>query len=133
MLFILFIFCACSSNNLKKVKLISVYDGDTFKVNLPCKEKLFCQNISVRVRGINTPELNSKNIKEKQNALKAKQFTQEVLLGGKIILKNCTRDKYFRLLCNVFIKKEKEEINLAKRLLLSGLAVKYDEKTKKTE
>ena len=130
LLFIFLILCACSSNNFKKVKLISVYDGDTFKVNLPCKEKLFCQNISVRVRGIDTPEINSKNIKEKEIAKQAKIFTQQLLLSGKIILGNCTRDKYFRLLCDVFIKKEKEEINLAQKLLLSGLAVQYDGKTK---
>ena len=131
LLFIFLILCACAhTNNFKKVKLVSVCDGDTFKVNLPCKEKLFCQNILVRVRGIDTPELNSKNTKEKQKAKQAKNWTEQLLSDGKIILKNCTQDKYFRLLCDVFIKKEKEEINLAQKLLLSGLAVQYDGKTK---
>ena len=130
LLFILFIFCAGSSNNLKKVKLISVYDGDTFKVNLPCKKEVFCKGISVRVKGIDTPEIKTKNIHQKEIALIAKDFTGRLLFDGKIILKNCTRDKYFRMLCDVFIIKEKKEINLAKELLFSGLAVKYDGKTK---
>ena len=134
LLFICLIFCACShTNNFKKVKLISVYDGDTFKVNLPCREKLFCQNIPVRVRGIDTPEINSKNSKEKQKAKQAKKFTEQLLSNVKIILENCTRDKYFRLLCDVFIIKGKEEINLAEKLLSSALAVQYDGKTKKAE
>ena len=131
LLLVCLIFCACShTNNFKKVKLVSVCDGDTFKVNLPCKEKLFCQNILVRVRGIDTPEINSKNFKEKQKAEQAKLFTEQLLSEGKIVLKNCTRDKYFRLLCDVFIKQGKKERNLAEELLLSELAVRYDGKTK---
>ena len=131
LLLVCLIFCACShTNNFKKVKLVSVCDGDTFKVNLPCKEKLFCQNILVRVHGIDTAEINSKNSKEKQKAEQAKLFTEQLLSEGKIVLKNCTRDKYFRLLCDVFIKKEKEELNLAQKLLSSALAIQYDGKTK---
>ena len=129
--FLLFIclFCAACFNT-KKVKLISIHDGDTFKVNLPCKEKLLCKNISVRVKGIDTPEIKTKNIREKEKALSAKLFTEQFLCSGEIILKNCTRDKYFRLVCDVVIKKEKEEINLAEKLLSSGLAVQYNGKTK---
>ena len=129
--FLLFL-CLCLSAcfNTKKVKLVSVYDGDTFKVNLPCKKEVFCKGISVRVKGIDTPEIKTKNPREKEKALAAKSFTQQLLSDGKIILKNCTRDKYFRLLCDVFIIKAKEEINLAKELLSSSLAVKYDGKTK---
>ena len=129
--FLLFIYLFCAACfNTKKVKLISIHDGDTFKVNLPCKKEVFCKGISVRVKGIDTPEIKNKNPREKEKALAAKSFTQQLLSDGKIILKNCTRDKYFRLLCDVFIIKAKEEINLAKELLSSGLAVKYDGKTK---
>ena len=131
LIFTFLLFCACShTNNFKKVKLVSVYDGDTFKVNLPCKKEVFCKGISVRVKGIDTPEIKTKNFREKEKALAAKAFSKQFLSDGKINLKNCIRDKYFRLLCDVFIIKEKEEINLAKELLSSGLAVKYDGKTK---
>ena len=131
LIFTFLLFCACShTNNFKKVELISIYDGDTFKVNLPCKENLLCKNIPIRVKGIDTPELKTKNFFEKEKAQKAKNFTGKLLSDGEIILKNCTRDKYFRLLCDVFIIKGKEEINLAKELLSSGLAIKYDGKTK---
>ena len=131
LIFTFLLFCACShTNNFKKVTVVSIYDGDTFKVNLPCKKEVFCKGISVRVKGIDTPEIKTKNIYQKEIALIAKDFTGRLLFDGKIILKNCTRDKYFRMLCDVFIIKEKKEINLAKELLSSGLAVKYDGKTK---
>lgn len=131
LIFIFLFFCACShTNNFKKVEVVSVYDGDTFKVNLPCKKDVFCKGISVRVKGIDTPEIKTKNIDQKEIALSAKDFTDRLLSDGEIILKNCTRGKYFRLLCDVFIIKAKEEINLAKELLSSDLAVKYDGKTK---
>ena len=131
LIFTFLLFCACShTNNFKKVKLVSVYDGDTFKVNLPCKKEVFCKEISVRVKGIDTPEIKIRNIEQKGIAFNAKDFTGRLLSDGKINLKNCIRDKYFRLLCDVFIIKAKEEINFAKELLSSGLAVKYDGKTK---
>ena len=127
-LILLFLYACSYTNNFKKVEIISVYDGDTFKVNLQCKKAIFCKGISVRVKGIDTPEIKTKNIKEK--ALTAKNFTNEFLSDGKIILRNCIRDKYFRLLCDVFIKQGKKERNLAEELLLSELAVRYDGKTK---
>ena len=131
-LFLCLLLCACAhTNNFKKVELISVYDGDTFKVNLPCKKDIFCKEIYVRVKGIDTPEIKTKDIRKKEKAIAAKSFTTKMLSDGKINLKKCKRDKYFRLLCDVFIKKEKEEINLAEQLLLSEFAIKYDGKTKK--
>ena len=131
LLFLFLLLCACAhTDNFKKVELISVYDGDTFKVNLPCKKDIFCKGIYVRVKGIDTPEIKTKNIRKKEKAIASKSFTEKLLVDGKITLKNCKRDKYFRLLCDVFIKKEKEEINLAEELLLSEFGVKYDGKTK---
>ena len=57
------------------VKIVSVYDGDTFKVNLPCNFPIFCRNISVRVKNIDTPELKTQNKCEKAAAKRAKKLT----------------------------------------------------------
>ena len=113
------------------VKIVSVYDGDTFKVNLPCNFPIFCRNISVRVKNIDTPELKTQNKCEKAAAKRAKKLTQDFLSGGNIILKNCERDKYFRLLCEV--KREiifNEETELSVLLLKNKLAYKYSGGTK---
>lgn len=125
-----------SAENFYKVRLHSVYDGDTFKVSLACRYSLFCKKISVRVNGIDCPELRTKDTCEKQAAQKAKEFSEDFLQKGPIILRNCQKDKYFRLLCNVFVRfpteepTKKQEQNLAQALLNKKLAVPYDGGTK---
>lgn len=97
-------------------------DGDTFKVYLACSYKLFCKSVSVRVRGIDTPELKSKDATKRAKAQEAKRFTQQFLTGHKIVLKRCTRDKYFRLLCEVYADNK----SLADALLAANLAISYN-------
>lgn len=108
-----------ATSNFYKVDLVRVIDGDTFKVNLACNYKLFCRSVSVRVAGINCPELRSKDETERQNAKAAKEFTKQFLDKRKITLKNCQKGKYFRMACNVFADEE----DLAAALLEAGHAV----------
>lgn len=115
-------FTQTQSSSFYKVKLGRVIDGDTFKVYLACSYKLFCSSVSVRVRGIDTPELRSKDEAVKQKAREARAFTKAFLEGGKIRLKDCTKDKYFRLLCDVTVDGK----SLASALLEAGLAKEYD-------
>lgn len=114
------------TSNFYKVQLGKVIDGDTFKVYLACNYKLFCRGVSVRVRGIDTPELTSKDPDTKERARQAKSFTREFLTGRKITLKSCTKDKYFRLLCDVYADRE----SLSAALLSKNLAVPYNGGTK---
>ena len=44
---------------LKVTKLISVYDGDTFKVKIEGIHPLLGERISIRVFGVDTPEMRS--------------------------------------------------------------------------
>lgn len=103
------------------VRLSRIIDGDTFTVDLPCSDEVFCKDISVRVRGVDTPELKSKNAQKRQAALKAKEFTKNFLESGQVDLLKCGRDKYFRLLCDVTSDGE----DLASALLKAGLARSY--------
>lgn len=116
------LFAQQSTSNFYKVRLGKVIDGDTFKVYLACSYKLFCKSVSVRVRGIDTPELKSKDETKRAKAQEAKRFTQEFLTGHKIVLKRCTRDKYFRLLCEVYA----DDKSLAEALLAANLAISYN-------
>ncbi len=107
-----------------------MYDGDTFKVYLACRYPLFCKKMSVRVNGIDCPELKTKDPCEKELAQKAKRFTEKFLKSGPIILRNCQKDKYFRLLCDVFVREplettRKKEKSLSQALLGKKLAVPY--------
>lgn len=123
------------TQNFYKVRLASVYDGDTFKVYLPCRYPLFCKQIPVRVNRIDCPELRSHDPCEKEAAQKAKRFTEKFLKSGPIILRNCQKDKYFRLLCDVFVREQLEstrtrEKSLSQALLGEQLAVPYTGGTK---
>jgi micrococcal nuclease len=84
--------------------------------------------MSIRINGIDTPELRGKCAKDKQLARKAKQFTVEHLRAAKsITLKNIKRGKYFRLIADVYI----DGISLGDLLIKHEHAVKYIGKTKK--
>lgn len=137
-LFILILLLPClafcqEASNFFNVKVLKVIDGDTFKIDIKkCFWKVFCKNMSVRVRGIDTPEIRSKDKKEKQKAQQAKQFTEDFLSKGSVHLIYCTRDKYFRLLCNVKVrppeikgKDYSQDKDLAKALISAKLAKPY--------
>lgn len=112
--------------NFNKVSLASVYDGDTFKVYLACRYPVFCKAIPVRVRGVDCPEMRGGTPETKAAAKAAKAFTKQFLRGGKIFLRNCGRDKYFRLLCEVKVN----GADLGTALIEHGHAVPYDGGTK---
>ena len=115
-----------AEDSFSDVTLIKVIDGDTLKVSLPCENAVLCQNMSVRVRGVDTPELHSHNPTERKKAVEAKVFSAQFVQDKVLNLTHCTRDKYFRLLCNVEAGGE----DLAAALLKAGYAVFYDGGTK---
>lgn len=85
----------------RNVSVASVYDGDTFKINLNCSLAVYCEKVPVRVRGVDCPEIKGKTEREKKWAQQAKAFTKKFLANGPVTLTDCGRDKYFRLLCDV--------------------------------
>ncbi len=123
--FIILIMCisAFAYNDVNVSKLVSVYDGDTFKVNIDKYPAIVGKKISVRVRGIDTPEIRTKDICEKRLGYKAKALAKELLENSKIIeLKNTKRGKYFRIVADVYLD---GNVSYAKEMLKSGLAVPY--------
>lgn len=83
--------------------------------------------MSIRINGIDTPEMRAKCDKEKVLARKAKKLTVSLLRGAKLIeLKNIKRGKYFRLIADVYV----DGILIADKLQKNHLAVPYDGGTK---
>ena len=108
-------------------EVVSIYDGDTFTVNIAHWPSVAGERISVRIAGIDTPELRSRCDYEKTRARAAKQFTVAALRKARQIdLRNLQRDKYFRLLSDVYVDGQ----NLGQLLLQQGHAVPYGGKTK---
>lgn len=108
---------------LSSDQIVEVYDGDTFKIDLPGMHALFGDNLSIRVLGIDTPEMKGTSDQIKALAMQAREITEKALLGGtKIELRNAERGKYFRVVAEVWIDGE----SLADTLKAKGLAKDYD-------
>jgi len=103
-------------------KVISVYDGDTFRGNIDSLPPIVGKNIPIRVNGIDTPEIRGKCQYEKDLALEARDFVRAKLANAKEIkLTNLQRGKYFRVVANVLV----DGVSLEKELLDNELAYEY--------
>ena len=103
-------------------KVISVYDGDTFRVDIDSLPPIVGKNIPIRLNGIDTPEIRGKCQYEKDLALKARDFVRNKLANAKEIkLTKLQRGKYFRVVADVMI----DGVSLEKELLENKLAYKY--------
>ncbi len=103
--------------------IIKVRDGDTFIIDIPNIPDVFGNNIAVRIRGIDTPELNDKREEIRKISIQAKEELEKLFNSGdKIVLYNLGRDKYFRLLASVKVG----NIDVAEYLIKKGLAKSYD-------
>ena len=103
-------------------KVINVYDGDTFRVNIDSLPPIVGKNIAIRVNGVDTPEIRGKCQYEKNLALKARDFVRDRLANAKEIkLVNLQRGKYFRVVANVLV----DGVSLERELLDNELAYEY--------
>ena len=103
-------------------KVISVYDGDTFRVDIDSLPPIVGKNIPIRLNGVDTPEIQGKCQHEKDLALKARDFVRNKLANAKEIkLTNLQRGKYFRVVANVLL----DGVSLEQDLLENKLAYKY--------
>ena len=113
--------------NFVGVEYVKNYDGDTITVNIKDVHPLIGSLISIRINGIDTPEMKSDCPNEKILAYNAKVLIEKFLKNGKVItLKNVNRDKYFRILADVYV----DGINIANVLIKNKMAVPYNGGTK---
>ena len=110
-------------DEIKDFTVVKVRDGDTFVINIENVPDVFGKEIAVRIRGIDTPELNDSREEIRNIAIKAKEELERLLTSGeKVILYNLGRDKYFRLLASVKV----DGIDVAEYMIKKGLAKSYD-------
>ena len=103
------------------------YDGDTITFNLPKLHPIIGKTISIRVNGIDTPEIKGKCEKEKYEAQQTRDMVSDILKDAEqITLKNMKRGKYFRIAADVIVDGE----NLGNMLIEAGVAIKYSGKKK---
>jgi micrococcal nuclease len=84
--------------------VLDVVDGDTVDLMIDLGFNIH-HKIRVRLYGVNTPESRTKDLKEKELGLKAKQFTKDWLTNHKWVYVNTIpdkNDKYGRILAKIY-------------------------------
>ena len=112
---------------LTEGKVIKVYDGDTITIasKMPFDQSPYYR-FSVRLKGIDCPEIRTKNAEEKQCAILTRNFLKDLLMDKIVTLKEVEIEKFGRILANVYL----DEVNLSDLLCEKHMAVKYDGGTK---
>lgn len=114
--------CSHDVNAFRCVEYIKNYDGDTITFNIKNVHPLLGNKISIRVNGIDTPEIRTKNKCEKEKALEAKLIVQSILISAnRIDLVNIKRGKYFRIVADIIVDGK----SISKILIKNKLAIKY--------
>lgn len=107
---------------------LRVVDGDTIDIEIDLGFRL-AFDMRVRLYGINTPELNSKDSEERSRAVMAKDFVA-AKIDGQLVVINSHKDrteKYGRYLATVFYADSMGVwVNLNEELVRVGLAVEAD-------
>ena len=109
-------------------KCVYVYDGDTVHVVFKMPNSSECFKWVIRMMGIDTPEMKTKNLPEKAKAVQSRDFLKGKILDKVVILDCLEFDKYGRLLGNIFL--EGEEQSLSQQMIANGHAKAYDGGTK---
>ena len=113
---------------LRTGKVIKVYDGDTITIasKVPGLYNSPIYKFSVRLDGIDTPEMRTKDEDEKEIAILARDALSEKIMDKEIRLENVKTEKYGRLLCDIYLGQS----HLNKWLIDQKYALPYDGGTK---
>ncbi len=103
-------------------KVVKVYDGDTFTVKAYPWPGITAK-ASVRVDGVDTPEIRGKCAAEKQKAIEAREFVKGLILGEVVQLENVKHGKYAgRVVAEVILD---GGVSLAEKIISQGLGREY--------
>jgi len=108
---------------IKGGRVIKCYDADTITIasKLPYDASPLYR-LSVRLNGIDAPEIKGKSAEEKEVAKEARDFVSNLVLNKNVRLENIESEKYGRILADVYIG----DVCVNEILLKERYAVKYD-------
>jgi len=104
-------------------KVVKVYDGDsiTIAAKFPNTDGPIYR-FSVRLDGIDTPEIRGKTQAEKELAKNVRDLLHEMIYGKIVELRNVSNEKYGRILADVYLG----DLHINQWLVSENLAVSYD-------
>jgi micrococcal nuclease len=104
-----------------EAKCVDVYDGDTITVVMKPKIDTKYSKFKIRLLGIDTPEIRTRDIEEKQLGYIARDFLQQKILNKIVTIKCGEFGNFGRLLGVVLLDDE----NINELMLADGYAVPY--------
>lgn len=108
-----------------KAKVVKVYDGDTFAVDIDLGFNIVYHKQVIRLARINTPEIRGI---ERPQGLIVRDLVRELILDKEVIIKTIKdrKEKYGRYLAEIEFEDEKGKlVNLTDFLLKNGHGVEF--------
>ncbi len=101
--------------------VMSVYDGDTCRVDLDLGFGVWKKNEKIRLARINAPEIRGA---DRAQGIKARDYLRRMVSGKEIILETIKdrKGKYGRYLGELWLKEEDRWVNVNDALVKAGLA-----------
>lgn len=115
--------CHHDQSTFRCVNYVKNYDADTITFDIDGIHPLIGSRIAIRLAGVDSPEIKTKDICEKKLAYKARDFVRGLMQRAKRIdLVNVERGKYFRIVVEVLVDGQA----LSLKLLKHGFAYAYE-------
>lgn len=111
-----------------KAHVKDVYDGDTITVDIFLGFDVVLSSIKVRLVGVDTPEIRTKDLEEKEKGYETRDWLRERILGKKVLLHTKEKGKFGRWLGTIWELNEETpefENSYNKQLIKEGLAKEY--------
>jgi micrococcal nuclease len=105
-----------------RAKVLGVHDGDTITVDIDLGFNIILSKIKVRLNGIDTAEIYSKNEELRLKAVAARDWLSEKILGKDVYIDSRGLDKYGRWLGVIHTK---DNVCCNDELIKMGLALSY--------
>jgi micrococcal nuclease len=108
-------------------EVVKVYDGDTCTCVVDLGFKTYLR-IKVRLVGVDTPEIRTKDLEEKTRGIATRDWLRERILGKKVLLHTKDKGKFGRWLGTIWELSEETpefENSYNNKLITEGFAKKY--------
>jgi micrococcal nuclease len=113
-----------------RANVTDVHDGDTCTVDIDLGFSMSLRKMKVRLTGIDTAEITSKDPALKAKAVQARDWLRGQILGKEVYLESAGQDKYGRWLGKIHTK---GGVCCNEELVKMGLALAYDGGTKQQD
>ena len=107
-------------NHTVTARIVDCYDGDTVTAIFRFQQIYY--QFKIRLFGIDTPEIRTRDLEEKRLGYEARDFVRNLILDKIVTIECLPFDKYGRILGTIWHK----GVCINELLLKNGMAKKYD-------